>query len=115
MLAFACVCFMSRRLQKPRDIHEELEEHGQNVNSIAERTLFMLRAERPLGIEISDKQLEMGVSSLKVRASKLSLSPAIERLTCSPACHHVSRVSPGHPTLMGTFMATFCPSVVHAG
>ena len=109
MLPVVCVCCASRCLQEPYDFHAALEDHGQNDNFIAELCSFMLHIERPLDIDISDKQLEVGASSLKVCARKPSFAAAIERITCSPACHHVSRVSPGHPTLMGTFMPHVLP------
>ena len=102
MFSIVCVCCMAPCLQKLGDIHEDLEEHSQNVNLIAELTLFMLRAKCPLGIEISDKQLEVGVSSLKVRASKPSTAPAIERIPCSLVCHHASLVMADYPTLVVT-------------
>ena len=60
----------------------------------------MLRAGSPLGIDISDKQLEVGVSSLKVRASKPSFAAAIERMPCSSAWHHAALVLPCCPTLV---------------
>ena len=63
----------------------------------------MLRAGSPLGIDISDKQLEVSVSSLKVRASKPSLSAAIERAPCSLVCHHASSVLADYPTLVVIF------------
>ena len=103
MIAIVCVCCMARCLQKPRDLHAALEDHGQNVNSIAELTLFMLRAECPLGVEISDKQLEVGASSLKVRACQPSLSAAIEWTPCSLVCHHASSVLADYPTLIVIF------------
>ena len=103
MIAIVCACCMARRLQKSRDFHGELAEHGQNVNSIAELTLFMLRAECPLRIEISDKQLEVGVSSLKVRARMPSSAAAFERIPCTSAWHHAALVLPCCPTLIVTF------------
>ena len=70
------------------------------MNFIAELAVFMLRAGSPLGIDISDKQLEVGVSSLKVRASKPSFAAAIERMPCSSAWHHAALVLPCCPTLV---------------
>ena len=102
MSSIVCVCCVSRCLQERRDFHEALEDHGQHVNFNAEFIFAMLRAKCPLGIEISDKQLEVGESSLKVRASKPSTPPAIERIPCSLVCHHASLVMADYPTLVVT-------------
>ena len=45
---------MARCLQDPRDFHEELEEHGQHDNFIADLTFFKLRARSVDIIDISD-------------------------------------------------------------
>ena len=103
MPPIVCACCVARCLQKPRDFHEELEDHGQHDNCIAELIFFKLRIERPLDIGISDKQLEMGASSTKVRASQPSSAPAIERMPCSLVRHHASSKLADYPTLIVTF------------
>ena len=99
MLRSLCVCCVARCLQKPRDFHEELEDHGQHDNCIAELTFFKLRIERPLDMGISDKQLEMGASSPEVRASQPSLSAPTNSTLLSPARCHASEGLPQHLAL----------------
>ena len=99
MLPTLCACCVARCLQKPFDFHEELEDHGQNVNFIAEHTLFMLRAESVDVIGISDKQLEVSAPRLKVRASMLMSATAIDSVPVPLARGHAHKAPPQQLTL----------------
>ena len=85
MSSIVCVRCVARCLQEPRDFREALEEHGHHVNFNAEFTFFRPCANCPLGIGISNMQLEVGVSSLEVRAWQSSLSATLPQMLHRPA------------------------------
>ena len=90
MPPIVCSCCVARCLQKPRDFHEELEDHGQHDNCIAELIFFKLRARSVVDVGISDRQLEMGASSREVRTSMLMRAVMIDSAAPPPAHGHAS-------------------------
>ena len=98
-----CACCVARCLQKPRGFHEELEDHGQHDNCIAELIFFKLRARSVVDVGISDTQLEMGASSPEVRARMLMRATAVDSAAPPPAHGHASEGPRQHLSLWATF------------
>jgi hypothetical protein len=103
MPPIVCSCCVARCLQKPRDFHEELEDHGQHDNCIAELIFFKLRARSVVDVGISDRQLEMGASSREVRTSMLMRAVMIDSAAPPPAHGHASEGPRQHLSLRDTF------------